>query len=200
MRLVITDFISLDGVVQSPGGREEDTDSAFAHGGWSVPFFDPDTMGAAIDQGMDAADALLFGRRTWQNMASAWPDRAGDPYADRMNSIDKYVVSGTLTPADMALWNNSTLIPAGDVARAISRLKDHDGRDILVWGSSELARYLATEDLVDRYDLMIEPIVLGGGKGIFPKDGIARAFTLRNVTQAATGVLTVSYERVRASS
>ena len=98
MRIMISEFISLDGVVQAPGGAEEDTDNGFAHGGWSMPFFDPDTMGAAYAQAMEATEALLFGRRTWQTMAAAWPDRAGDPFADRMNSIPKYVASRTLSP------------------------------------------------------------------------------------------------------
>src|ERR1700759_5550033 len=101
MRIVISEFISLDGVIQAPGGAEEDTDGGFAHGGWSMPYFDPDVMGAVIGDGMDNAEALVFGRRTWQGMAAAWPDRAGGPYADRMNAIKKYVASRTLSPADM---------------------------------------------------------------------------------------------------
>src|SRR3954466_15897800 len=87
MRIVISEFISLDGVVQAPGGREEDTDGGFAHGGWSMPYFDLDAMAPAIDAVMEGTDALLFGRRTWQSMAAAWPERAGDPFSDRMNSI-----------------------------------------------------------------------------------------------------------------
>ena len=97
MRIVISEFMSLDGVVQAPGGAEEDTDGGFAHGGWSMPYFDPEAMGAAIDEAMQATEALLFGRRTWQVMAGAWPGRAGDPFADRMNAIPKYVASRTLS-------------------------------------------------------------------------------------------------------
>ena len=99
MRVVVNEFMSLDGVVQAPGGPEEDTDGRFAHGGWSVPYFDLEVMGPAISEGMKTAEALLFGRRTWQGMAVAWPGRAGDPYADQMNAIKKYVVSGTLAEA-----------------------------------------------------------------------------------------------------
>ena len=110
MRVVVNEFMSLDGVVQAPGGPEEDTDGGFAHGGWSVPYFDPEVMGAVIGEGMTTAEALLFGRRTWQGMAAAWPDRAGDPYADQMNAIPKYVASRTLTDADMT-WNSTLLSP-----------------------------------------------------------------------------------------
>ncbi|MGA9359765.1 MAG: dihydrofolate reductase family protein [Mycobacterium sp.] len=111
MRIVLSDFMSLDGVVQAPGGREEDTDGGFAHGGWSIPFFEPETMGPAVNDVMAGTEALLFGRRTWQAMAAAWPSRAGDPFADRMNQIPKYVASRTLTPDDLT-WPGSTLLPA----------------------------------------------------------------------------------------
>src|SRR4029077_13017783 len=113
MRVVTSDFMSLDGVVQAPGGAEEDTDGGFAHGGWSHPYFDAATMGAAIGAVMEQAEALLFGRRTWQTMAAAWPGRAGDEFADRMNSIPKYVASRTLSQEDL-FWSNSTLLPSHD--------------------------------------------------------------------------------------
>lgn len=195
MKLVVTDFMSLDGVVQAPGGPEEDTDGGFAHGGWSMPFFDVDTMGPALDEAMGSTTALLFGRRTWQSMAAAWPERAGDPFADQMNSIEKYVVSTSLTSDDMELWGNSRLLPMGDVAGSVVALKAPDGGDIQVWGSAQLVRYLVGEDLVDEYRLMIEPILLGGGKRIFPNDGIAHSLTLQSVTKASTGVLIVSYAK-----
>ena len=101
MRILVSEFVSLDGVVQAPGGAEEDTDGGFEHGGWSMPFFDPVAMGPAIDDAMSGTDALLFGRRTWRTMADAWPGRAGDPFAGRMNAIPKYVVSTTLTDGDL---------------------------------------------------------------------------------------------------
>ena len=111
MRIVISEFISLDGVVQSPGGAEEDTEGGFTHGGWSMPYFDPGTMGPIVGEGLEATDALLFGRRTWQTMAAAWPERAGDPFADRMNELPKYVASRTLSQQDLT-WTNSTLLAA----------------------------------------------------------------------------------------
>src|SRR5687767_9597671 len=122
MRIVISEFISLDGVVQAPGGAEEDTDGGFRHGGWSMPFFDPDVMGTAIDETAKRTDALLYGRRTWQVMASAWPARAGDPFADWINSVDKYVVSSTLSPSDLT-WAPTTLIRGTDVVTAVAELR-----------------------------------------------------------------------------
>ncbi|MDR9452083.1 MAG: dihydrofolate reductase family protein, partial [Acidimicrobiia bacterium] len=113
----------------------------------------------------------------------------------QMNSIEKYVVSTSLTSDDMELWGNSRLLPMGDVAGSVVALKAPDGGDIQVWGSAQLVRYLVGEDLVDEYRLMIEPILLGGGKRIFPNDGIAHSLTLQSVTKASTGVLIVSYAK-----
>src|SRR6476620_10770188 len=118
MRVVVYEFISLDGVVQAPGGPEEDTDGGFAHGGWSHPFFD-EAVGGGFDDALSKADALLFGRRTWQSMAAAWPERAGDPFADRMNAMPKYVASRTLRAEDLT-WSNSTLLPGDDVLGAVA--------------------------------------------------------------------------------
>ena len=192
MRIVVSQFMSLDGVVQAPGGRDEDTDGGFQHGGWSMPFFDPEAMGAALDEVMQETEALLFGRHTWQVMASAWPGRAGDPFADRMNEIPKYVVSRTLSQGDLD-WNNSTLLPAGDLVGAVQGLRDREGGAIQVMGSASLATTLVANDLVDEYRLMIEPILLGGGKRIFPDDARARTLELVSVTPAATGVLICTY-------
>jgi dihydrofolate reductase len=191
MRVILIDFMSLDGVVQAPGGREEDPEG-FANGGWSVPYFDPEVMGAAIGELSGATDALLFGRRTWQGMAAAWPGRAGDPYADWINAVPKYVASRTLGQADLT-WSNSTLLPAADAVGAIRELRARDGQGIQVWGSSQLATQLVEHDLVDEYRLMIEPILLGGGKRVFPTDGRARPLELVSVTTASTGVLVCTY-------
>ena len=192
MRLVVNEFMSLDGVVQAPGGAEEDTDGGFAHGGWSVPYFDPEVMGAAINDGMGTVEALLFGRRTWQGMAAAWPGRAGDPYADRMNAIKKYVVSRTLTEDDLS-WNNTTLLPGDRALADIADLRAQEGGDLLVWGSASLANTLLAEGLVDELNLMIEPILLGGGKRIVPEDGLARPMQLVRCVSAATGVQVCTY-------
>ncbi|MFN2504079.1 MAG: dihydrofolate reductase family protein [Acidimicrobiales bacterium] len=192
MRIVISDFMSLDGVVQAPGGTREDTDGGFEHGGWSMPYFDPEAMGPAMDEVMQGTDALLFGRRTWQTMAAAWPRRAGDPFADRMNEIPKYVASRTLTQEDLD-WNNSKLLPADDVLGAVERLRAEDGRDIQVMGSSSLARALISGGLVDEYRLMIEPVLLGGGKRLFPDDGQSRPLELVSATTSSTGVHICAY-------
>ena len=191
MRIVVNEFMSLDGVVQAPGGAEEDTDGGFAHGGWSTPYFDPQVMGAAIGEGMNTADALLFGRRTWQGMAAAWPERAGDPYADQMNAIKKYVASRTLTPDDLT-WNSTLLSPDHAVAD-VAALREQEGRDVVMWGSASLVRALLAEGLVDELNLMIEPILLGGGKRIFPDDGMARPLELVSSVTASTGVQVCTY-------
>ncbi|HEV3452247.1 MAG TPA: dihydrofolate reductase family protein [Acidimicrobiia bacterium] len=196
MRIVISEFMSLDGIVQAPGGPEEDTDGGFAHGGWSMPFFDPQTMGPAVSDAMEATDALLFGRRTWQTMAAAWPGRAGDPFADRMNEIRKFVASRTLSQDDLT-WTNSVLLEGADVVGAVRELRAEPGGDVQVMGSASLARTLISNDLVDEFRLMIEPIVLGGGKRLFPDDGNARTLALVSSSTSGTGVQICTYQPVR---
>jgi dihydrofolate reductase len=187
--------MSLDGVIQAPGGRNEDADADFPHGGWSMPFFDPEAMGPVIEEVMQTTEALLFGRRTWQTMAAAWPGRAGDPFADRMNEIPKYVASRTLRQDDLG-WNNSTLLPADDAIGAISALRERDGQSLQVMGSASLAAQLINNGLVDEFRLMIEPIVLGGGKRLFPEDGQARTLELVSTSTSKTGVLICAYRPV----
>ena len=195
MRIILSDFISLDGVVQAPGGQREDIDGGFQHGGWSMRYFDEQAMGTVLDEVMARTEALLFGRRTWEVMASAWPGRAGDPFADRMNAIEKHVVSRTLSAEDASSrWSNTTLIGDEDAIGAVRELRNRDGDGgIQVMGSSSLALQLVENALVDEYRLMLEPILLGGGKTIFPSDGRARPLHLVSVTQAKTGVLICAY-------
>ncbi len=192
MQIILSDFMSLDGVVQAPGGPDEDTDGGFAHGGWSGKYFDPETMGSVIGEVMSRTEALLFGRRTWQAMAAAWPGRAGDPYADLMNEIPKYVASRTLSQDDLT-WSGSTLLPADDAIGAVREMRAREGKGLQVWGSSSLAAQLIEHDLVDEYLLMIEPVLLGGGKRVFPDDGQARQLELVSTTTAGTGVLICTY-------
>jgi dihydrofolate reductase len=196
MRIIISEFISLDGVVQAPGGPEEDTDGGFRHGGWSIEYFDPDVMGTAIGEMSSGTDALLYGTRTWRGMAGAWPDRAGDPFADWMNSVQKYVVTDSLNDADIS-WQPTTIIRRADMVKEVSRLRDQPGGYLNVWGSPTLVRALLEADLVDEFLLMIEPVVLGGGKRIWADDGEARAFELVSAKTAATGVQVCQYQRKR---
>lgn len=193
MRLVVSEFMSLDGVAQAPGGPEEDTDGGFAHGGWSMPWFDPQVMGGAIAAVMADTEALLFGRRTWQTMAAAWPDRAGsDPFADSMNAIRKYVVSSTLDASELT-WENSHLLPAEDPIESVAALKAKPGGTLSLMGSTQLATALLRAGLVDELLLMIEPVLLGGGKSIFPSDREMRALELVSVQPTDTGVLVCTY-------
>jgi dihydrofolate reductase len=188
---MVNEFMSLDGVVQAPGGAEEDTEGGFTHGGWSMPYFDPEVMGPAFNAGLDTAHALLFGRRTWRVMADAWPGRAGDPFADRMNALKKYVASRSLTKDDMT-WN-SELLSADDAVGDVARLRAQEGGDLVVWGSANFVRQLVSAGMVDELNLMIEPILLGGGKSIFPADGTARPLQLVQTIPTGTGVIVSTY-------
>ena len=195
MQIILSDFMTLDGVVQGPGGPDEDTNGGFAHGGWSMPYFDPEVMGSAIDEAMNRTDALLFGRRTWQAMAAAWPGRAGDPFADRMNEIPKHVASRSLTQDDLD-WSGSTLLAPDDAIGAVRELRAGEGGALQVWGSTSLAAQLIEHDLVDEYVLMIEPVLLGGGKRLFPDDGRMQALELVSTAQSGTGVHICTYRPV----
>ena len=166
-KLVVSEFVSLDGVMQAPGGAEEDTDGGFTHGGWTIPYWHDD-IGAHFFQAISGCGAFLHGRKTWQTHGEAFEPMAdGDPNEPGFNARQKYVVSTTLT--DASAWRNSTLI-AGDVVAAVRDLKAQEGQDIYIDGSSVLVQTLARHDLVDEYTLLVCPVVLGGGKKIFPDD------------------------------
>ncbi|MGW7261653.1 dihydrofolate reductase family protein [Streptomyces sp. NPDC054834] len=192
MRVVVTEFISLDGIVQAPGGPEEDTDGGFAHGGWSHPFFDPEVIGGTFAAGLEKAEALLYGRRTWQTMAAAWPERAGDPFADRLNSMRKYVVSDTLGEEELT-WENTVRVPVAEALGRVRELRAADGGDLAMMGSPTLVRALLQEGLVDELQLVVMPVILGGGKSIFPADGGKRTLELVSTTTAKTGALVNVY-------
>jgi dihydrofolate reductase len=187
-KLIISEFITLDGVIQAPGGAEEDTEGGFTHGGWTVPYWHDD-IGKHFDQVFSQADALLLGRKTWQIHGSAFDPMVNDPFADAMNKIRKYVVSNTLQNA--SAWRNSTLI-SDNVIEAIRQLKQQPGKDILVDGSSVLTKVLVQNDLVDEYRLHVYPIVLGMGKKLFP-DGKRLNLTLQEATTLPTGVIYIHY-------
>ena len=190
--LIVAEFITLDGVIQAPGGAE-DTDGGFQHGGWTMPYWHDD-IGAHFFQALTQADAFLLGRKTWQIHGGAFePMAAGDPFFDAINGISKYVVSTTLKSA--SAWRNSTLI-SSNVAEAVRELKQQPGKNILVDGSSVLIHTLVQENLVDEYMLHVYPLVLGGGKRLFPA---GKRVNLNLVESQAlpTGVVFQRYRPVR---
>jgi dihydrofolate reductase len=192
MRVVVSEFISLDGVVQAPGGPEEDTSGEFRHGGWSMPYFDPEVMGPVIGEIAERSEALLQGRRTYEVSATAWPERGGDPFADWVNSAQKYVVSVTLSEAELT-WSPTKIIRGADLAQTVNELRSEPGGDVYVYGSLTLVRTLLAAQLIDELVLMIEPITLGGGKTLFPNDGEVRRFALDSAETSNTGVQVCRY-------
>jgi dihydrofolate reductase len=196
MRVVISEFMSLDGVVQAPGGPDEDTTGGFRHGGWSMPYFDPEVMGPVIEDFANRSEALLQGRRTYEVSAAAWPERSGG-FADWINAAQKYVVSDSLSDADVTAWAPTSIIRTADLLTEVARLREQPGGDIYIYGSQTVARALLAGGLVDELVLMIEPITLGGGKTLFPSDGEARSFELVSAATAATGVQVCRYQPVR---
>jgi dihydrofolate reductase len=196
MQVVVSEFMSLDGVVQAPGGADEDTSGGFRHGGWSFQYFDPEVMGSVVNEFAERNEVLLQGRRTYQVSAAAWPERSGDPFADWINRAQKYVVSDTLSDGDVT-WRPTTIIRGADLVSTVAALRDKPGGDIYVYGSLSVVRTLLTAGLVDEFVLMIEPITLGGGKTLFPADGEMRRFQLTSATTAATGVQLCRYRPVR---
>lgn len=196
MKTLITEFISLDGVVQAPGGTQEDTDGGFAHGGWFLKYFDPKVIGGAFDDLAKQSDALLQGRRTYQTSAAAWPSRSGDAFSDWINSVQKYVVSNTLREKDIT-WHPTTIIRGDDFLQKVSDLRAQPGGYIYVYGSAAMVRSLLAADLVDELLLTIGPVILGGGKTIFPANGKAMPFELVSTTKASTGALVCRYVRAR---
>jgi len=166
-KIIVAEFVSLDGVMQAPGGKEEDTEGGFTHGGWTIPYWHDD-IGANFMQEMTKTDTFLLGRKTWQTHGEAFePMPVGDPFGDVMNNMKKFVVSTTLKSTDT--WRNSTLINK-NVVDEVRKLKQGSGKDIYVDGSSVLVHTLAENDLVDEYSLLVYPIVLGKGKRVFPDD------------------------------
>jgi dihydrofolate reductase len=192
-RLIVAEFITLDNVIQAPGGADEDTEGGFIHGGWTHPYWHND-IGAHFFQAMLEADTFLLGRKTWQIHGSAFePMPTGDPFGDVMNGKQKYVVSTTLKSADA--WRNSTLINR-DVIGEVRKLKEQAGKNIIIDGSSVLIHTLIENDLVDEYSLHVYPLVLGSGKRLFP-DGKRINLKLIGSQTLPTSVQFQQYESVR---
>ena len=192
-KLVVIEFLSLDGVYQAPGDPNEDTEGGFRHGGWQRPYFD-DVLGAAAAQGMAETDAHLFGRKTYEIMAAYWPNApSDDPYGQHLNNVQKYVASNTLQNVE---WQNSTLI-RGDLAEEVTKLKEQPGKNIAVLGSGNLVQSLIDHDLVDEYSLSVFPIVLGSGKRLFSDSGQTRRLRLVDSKTTGTGGLILTYQPAR---
>jgi dihydrofolate reductase len=188
-KIVVTEFISLDGVVEDPGGSED-----FKYGGWSFEFSRGEEGDKfKLDEALEA-EALLLGRVTYEGFADAWPTRSGE-FADRFNSMPKYVVSSTL---DSASWNNSTVIK-GDVAKAVTDLRDQLDGNIVVHGSAQLVRFLLEHDLVDELRLMVFPVVLGSGKSLFGETTEKKTLELVDSKTVGDGVSIQIYRSPQAT-
>jgi dihydrofolate reductase len=189
--LVVGTFLTVDGVMQAPGGPDEDREGGFEHGGWSVNYWD-EVMGQLIVESTLQAGALLLGRKTYEIFAAHWPRVGGDdPVAAKLNSVPKYVASRTI---DEVTWHNSTLIQ-DDLADAVARLKEEPGDEIQVTGSGELIQTLMQHDLVDGYRLWVFPVVVGEGKRLFARGTIPAALKLVDTKTSTTGVAIHTYER-----
>jgi len=191
-KLVVGTFLTLDGVMQAPGGPDEDRDGGFEHGGWSVKHWD-EMMGGIMDEQIQPMDTLLLGRKTYQSFAAHWPrvTDPNDPVATKLNSARKYVVSRTLREAE---WKNSSLI-SRDVAANVARLKEQAGGEIQVTGSGNLIQTLLKHDLIDEFRLWTFPVMIGSGKRLFGDGTIPRALRLVDTKVSTTGVVIQRYER-----
>ena len=187
-KIIVFEHISLDGVIQSPGGRDEDTSDGFAYGGWQAPYGD-DILEAALQKQIDMPFDLLLGRKTFDIWASFWPQHA-DVWPG-VNTATKYVASNTMTSSE---WQPSVFLN-GDVAEKVARLKQEQGPDLHVWGSGDLLQTLMKHDLVDVFYLMIYPLTLGAGKRLFAGGTIPARFKVTESIVGSNGVIVVNYER-----
>ena len=190
-KVIVVEWMTLDGVVQAPGAPDEDTSGGFQHGGWHLPYFD-DLARSWVVNGYATAGGFLLGGRTYQNLAAYWPNASEEEQviAQPLNTKPKYVASRT--PIEPLAWQNSTVLK-GDLAEAVLALKQEDGGDLHVIGSSELVRSLLAHDLVDEFRVMIDPLLLGGGKRIFLDDGALRRLRLLDSQVTTIGALLATY-------
>jgi dihydrofolate reductase len=189
-KVIVSEFMTLDGVMQAPGGKDEDRDGGFEHGGWTVPYWHDD-IGRTFLTLMQDADALLLGRRTYVIHAEAFePMAPGDPFGDAMNAPKKYVVSRTL---EKPMWRDTTII-RDNVIESVRTLKAQSGRSILTDGSSQLVHAIIAQDLVDELHLLVYPLTLGSGKRLLPS-GVHTTFALTSATPYPSGVVGLHYAR-----
>ena len=189
-KVIVLEHISLDGVIQAPGGPDEDTSDGFAYGGWSGSYSD-EIVGTALRKQMNLPFDLLVGRKTFELWAQYWPQHADEWGWPGINTATKYVASNTLTSHE---WQPSVFLN-GDIAAKIAKIKQQQGPDLHVWGSSDLIQTLIKHDLVDAFWLMIVPITLGGGKRLFAAGTIPAAFKVTESIVGSNGVIVVNYER-----
>jgi dihydrofolate reductase len=189
-KVIVTNNLTLDGVMQAPGRPDEDVRDGFDRGGWALPYNDP-VMARVMGEGMARTGALLFGRRTYQDFASVWPHRKDNPFTDVLDNTQKYVASRTLT--EPMPWKNSTLLN-GDAADAVTDLKQQPGPDLAILGSGELIHSLRHHNLIDQYVLLIHPLVLGTGRRLFPDGTPPAELRLVDSVTTTTGVLIVTYQ------
>jgi dihydrofolate reductase len=190
-KVIVNEFMSLDGVAQAPGGEDEDTSGGFAHGGWHMRYMDEPSQTWVLGSIVEAGGFLL-GRRTYETFAAYWPNAPEEEQvvAEPLNTKPKYVVSTTRT--EPLEWQNSTVLD-GDVVQAVAALKEEDGDDLHVIGSTQLVQTLIDNDLVDEFRLMIDPLVLGGGKRVFRDDGTLRPLRLVESQVTSTGAILATY-------
>jgi dihydrofolate reductase len=190
-KIIVNEFLSLDGVAQAPGGEDEDKSGDFAHGSWHMQYMD-EPSGTWVTRNIDEAGGFLLGRRTYEIFAAYWPNAPEEEQvvAEPLNSKPKYVAS--TTAVEPLAWQNSTLLQ-GDLAESVTALKQEDGGDLHVIGSTQLVQALIEEDLVDEFRLMIDPVTLGGGKRIFRDDGLLRRLTLVDSGITTTGAILAVY-------
>lgn len=189
-KIIVTENVSLDGVMQAPGRLDEDTRDGFTRGGWAVAYNDP-VLGRKMGEGMASTGALLLGRRTWVDFAGYWPRQTGNPFTPVLDALPKYVASTTLD--EPLPWVNSHLLK-GDVIEAVRELKAQPGPDIAVLGSGALVRSLRRHGLVDAYVLLVHPVVLGGGRRLFDPGDEPGALRLTDSVTTTTGVVIARYE------
>jgi dihydrofolate reductase len=193
-KLIVSEFVTLDGVIQAPGGKDEDRDGGFEHGGWTLPYWHDD-IGKNFVAIMADVDALLLGRRTYVTHAEAFePMAPGDPFGDLMNAPKKYVVSRTL---EKPIWRDTTII-RDNVIESVRALKAQPGKNIVTDGSSQLVHALLAHDLIDELHLLVYPLTLGSGKRLFP-NGVHWTFGLTSATPYPSGVIGLHYARQRAA-
>jgi len=194
-KIIVSEFLTLDGVMQAPGGPDEDRSEGFNHGGWQMPYFDEITAKAIIE-GLTEAGGFVLGRKTYEIFAAYWPTAPAEvqAFAEPLNNLPKFVASKTLR--EPLAWNNSTLI-AGNVAEEVAKLKRQSGNDLRVIGSGELVQTLMKHNLIDEYVLMVHPLVLGSGKRLFREGGSSANLKLIDIKTTGKGVAIITYQPIK---